>query len=158
MRNPFARVSDPGEFVTSPGNRYETEYTSVIEKDGSISLKESGKIDLQVRIESFRDSTDMAFILNRLKVGDVSVLNQKVPMYGDFENAPKSLFEAMDMLQRGEDEFMKLDKDVRAAYGDSFRAWLLDAGSDSWYKAMAPYFEKESESVSDVKEVHSDES
>ena len=98
MRNEFAKVFDPNSFSTNPGDRYHTIYSPKIKQNGIIQLVESGKEDIQEMIDSFRDSTDMAFIVNRLMAGDTSVLNQAPAMYGDFTDMPKTYAEALQMV------------------------------------------------------------
>ena len=89
MRNPNARV--PLEFEpTCSGDRYHIDYQPIIE-DGCIQLVESGRTDIQALIDSYADSCDMSLILQRLSIGDTSVLNPKTPMFGDFTACPSSL-------------------------------------------------------------------
>lgn len=138
MRNPKAAVSDPNEFVSDPGSRIHTLYSSKVLKNGIIELTPSGSEDIQEKIDSYRDSTDMAFIIHHLLAGDESVLYQKSAMYGDFTKAPESLAEAQQMLIDGEAAFMQLPLETRQKFDNNFRAWLFQAGSEGWIKAMQP--------------------
>lgn len=153
MRNEFAKVSDPNSFSTNPGERYHILYSPKIRQDGTIALVECGKEDIQEMIDSFRDSTDMNYIVNRLMAGDDSVLNQKVPMYGDFTEMPKSYAEALQMVIDAKENFYKLPLDVRSQFDNDYMQWFATAGSDPWLEKMSPVLPDsspiESEVVSD---------
>lgn len=154
MRNKNAVVSDPNSFVTDPGSRYHIIYDPVVKPDGTIVLEESGKDDIQEFIDSFRDQTDMTFILKRMALGDLSVLTQKTPMYGDFTNMPKTYAEALQLVMDAEKQFMLLPLDVRNKFDNDYRKWFATSGSDVWMESMAPVLpQKETE-----EEVKSDES
>lgn len=136
MRNPEARVSDPNEFVCDPGSPIRPVYSGKVMKDGKIELTETGTEDIQEKIDSYRDTCDMAFILRQLALGDTSVINAKDPMYGDFTKAPSSLMEAKQMMIDGEAAFMKLPLEVRNEFENNFMNWLFSAGTEEWVKKM----------------------
>lgn len=139
MRNKKARVPDPNEFFSNPGERYHIEYTSKVLPDGTIELVESGKMDIQEYIESFKESTDMHYILSELQKGNVSVLDQRTPSYGDFTEAPGSMAEFQQRLIDGERAFMQLPLDVRNAYDNDLWQWMNDTGSEKWMKVMSDF-------------------
>lgn len=136
MRNKNAKVSDPNSFVTCAGSRVKTVYSSKVLPTGEIMLTPSGKEDIQDYINSFRETTDMSFILHELALGNTSVLNQKQMMYGDFTEVPESLAEAQQMLIDGEAAFYKLPLDVRQQFDNNFRNWLFTSGQPEWIKKM----------------------
>lgn len=138
MRNKYAVVSDPNSFVTDPGSRYHIIYDPVVKSDGTIVLEESGQDDIQEYIDSFRDQTDMSFILQRMALGDLSVLSQKTPMYGDFTNMPKTYAEALQLVLDSEKKFMQLPLEVRNLFDNDYRKWFATSGSDEWMQKMAP--------------------
>lgn len=136
MRNKNACVSDPNSFVTSSGDRYHHIFSPIVCPDGTITLVESGKEDIQEYINSFRDQTDMSYILQRMAAGDTSVLNQKEPMFGDFTNMPTTYAEALQLVMDREAQFMKLPVDVRNKFDNDFRKWFAQSGSEDWFKKM----------------------
>lgn len=138
MRNPNARVSDPHDFITDAGSNIHKLYNPRVYKDGRIELEENGEEDIQEMIDSYRDSTDMSFILHQLAIGNTSVLNQKSPMYGDFTQVPKTLAEAQQMLIDGEAAFMQLPLDTRQRFDNDFHKWLFESGSAEWLQKMSP--------------------
>lgn len=149
MRNPKAKVSDPNKFFTSHGSRYHNLYSSKVCPDGTIKLMPAGKEDIQAIINSYKDSTDIAYILSELSRGNTEVLNRGNAMYGDFTDAPKSLAEALQIMIDGEAAFNKLPLDVRQSFDNNFRNWLFTNGSDDWNSKMSKIIEK-IEKVDDV--------
>ena len=136
MRNPNAKVSDPNEFFTCPGEKMHTIYSAKLMEDGTILLKKTDEEDIQAKIDSYRDQTDMAYVLRQLMLGDTSVLTQKEPMYGDFTQMPKNMLEAMQLMIDGEKAFYELDLETRQKFDNNFRQWMIDAGSPEWCKKM----------------------
>lgn len=136
MRNEKARVSDPKDFVTNPGNDEKVIYSSKVLDDGSIILTPSGKQNVKEYINSFVDQTDIAYIIRQLQLGDTSVLNSRTPMYDDFTGAPKDLRQAMQIMLDGERAFYDLPLDTRQKFDNDFRKWLVSAGSDDWAVKM----------------------
>ena len=145
MRNKNAMVSDPNDFFTCSGDKFRIIFSPVIQPDGSIELVESGKDDIQEMIDSYRDQTDMAYILQRMAMGDSSVLNQKEPMYGDFTQLPKTYAEALQLVIDREKQFMQLPLDVRKAFDNDFKKWFAQSGSEEWYQKMSSVIQKEEE-------------
>lgn len=136
MRNKNAKVSDPNKFVTSSGEKFHINYSPKVLPDGRIELIESGKEDISEYINSFRDSTDMAFILNRLAMGDTSVLNKSIPTYGDFTEMPKTYAESLQLVIDSKKKFYELPLDVRNKFDNDYQKWFVTAGSDVWIEKM----------------------
>lgn len=138
MRNKFAEVSDPNSFVTDPGDPIHIIYSPKVLDDGSVVLFESGKENIQDLIDSYEDSCDISIIMKRLEMGDTSVLSQKVPMYGDFTQFPKTYAEALQRVIDAQNDFDRLPLDVRNSFENDYMRWLASAGSDDWLEKMKP--------------------
>ena len=133
MRIPNARV--PLEFEPScSGDRYHIDYQPIIE-DGCIQLVESGRTDIQAVIDSYADSCDMSLILQRLSLGDTSVLNPRTPMFGDFSSCPSTLAGILNLKLEAQRVFDHLDPAVRDQFVD-FNDWLAASGSQDWLTKM----------------------
>lgn len=145
MRNVHAKVSDPNSFSTCHGSSEHIIYSAKVMDDGTIKLKEAGKENIQQKIDSFRDSTDMAYILHRLAQGDTSVLNQKQPMFGDFTKTPKNLAETLQMHIDAENAFYKLPLEVRSKFDNDFNKWFSSAGTERWLENMG--YEKKEQDI-----------
>lgn len=143
MRNKNAKVSDPNSFVSDPGDRIHKIYAPRVNPDGTIDLVEAGQEDLQALYDSYRDQCDMAFIVNRLMMGDLSVLSQKEPFYADLTQFPKTYAEALQLVIDAEANFLKLPLDVRQQFDNDYRQWFAQAGSETWYNKMDSVLIKE---------------
>ena len=135
MRNPKAKIVDPNIYHSCPGDTYHIEYSAQILSNGNILLKESGKEDIQAKIDSYREQTDMAYILRQLMLGDTSVLRDGA-MYGDFTVMPNNMLDAMQLMLDGERAFYELDLETRQKFDNNFRQWMISAGSEEWLKKM----------------------
>lgn len=147
MRNKNAKVSNPNDFVTDPGSPDRVLYSAKVQPDGSLKIVECGKEDLQAKIESFRDSTDMNYILKQLALGNVGVLAVHPGQYGDFTQQPKTMAEALQLQIDAENAWYRLPVDIRAKFDHDLNKWLVTAGSEEWNKAMFP---EKSNSLNDI--------
>lgn len=137
MRNPNAVVSDPNSFTSNSGESFHVRYSPRVLENGQLKLVESGKDDIKAMINSFRDSTDMSFILQRLAVGDTSVLNHRPGMFGDFTQMPTTYAEALQLVIDGRREFNALPLDVKNAFNNDFRQFLATAGTPEWHEKLS---------------------
>lgn len=137
MRNPNAAVSDPNSFVSHSGDQFHVNYSPRVLESGELKLVESGKDDIKQMINSFRDSTDMSFILQRLAVGDSSVLSQRPGMFGDFTQMPTTYAEALQLVIDGRREFDALPLDVKNSFNNDFRQFLASAGTPEWNEKLS---------------------
>lgn len=150
MRNKNARVPDPNKIFSCAGNRFHIEYRPVVNDDGTITLIESGKMDIQEYIQSFKDSCDMNYIIKQLQLGNIDVLNQKKALFGDFTDAPKTMAEFQQRLIDGQKAFYNLPVDVRNKYDHDLMKFLADIGSDNWINNMRDFLPKVEEKENEV--------
>lgn len=136
MRNLNARVPIPSDFFTCPGDLMKPVLSGKLMPDGTIKLTAVDQIDIKAEINSHACTCDMAYILSRLKVGDVSVLSAKEGAYGDFTVFPKTYAEMLQLVQSGEDAFNSLPLDVRASFDNDLNKWFATIGSDDWSEKM----------------------
>lgn len=129
MRNINAKVSDPKVFVTCAGDRYHTIYSPKVLENGTIELVETGKDDIQEYIDSQREQTDIHYIMQRLQLGDTSVLTNREPMYGDFTKFPKTQAEILQLMIDAKHEFEHLPLDVRNKFDGDFNKWFVSLGN-----------------------------
>lgn len=137
MRHPDASVRDPNSFVSSSGDLFHVRLAPRVLEDGTLKLVESGKDDIKSMINSFRDSTDMSFILNRLAVGDTSVLDQRPALFGDFTQMPTTYAEALQLVIDGRRQFDALPLDVKNSFNNDYRQFLATAGTDEWSQKLS---------------------
>lgn len=138
MRNKNAKVPDPNSFVTNPGSPERILYSAKVKVDGSIDVVPSGKENIQDKIESFRDQTDMCYILKQIALGNADVLNVHPGQYGDFTKAPASMAEALQLQIDAQKAWYDMPVELRAKFDHDLNKWLVTAGSEDWNEKMFP--------------------
>lgn len=136
MRHKHSRVSDPNTFFSSPGEHFKQIFSSRLNPDGTVSLSSSGRVNVQAEIDSHLAETDMALIVAKLQRGDISVLNSKQAMYGDFTTLPTTFSEAYDLVLRSESAFEALPVEVKSKFDNSRAKWFSTIGTPLWYERM----------------------
>lgn len=136
MRNPNARVPTSSDFFTCSGDLMKPVLSGKLMPDGTIKLSEVDQIDIKAEINSHASTCDMAYILSRLRQGDVSVVNVTPGVYGDFTQFPKSYAEMLQLVLSGEEAFGALPLDVRSKFDNDVSKWFATIGSDDWRSAM----------------------
>lgn len=132
MKIPKGHVFQP----SYQGELFHILYKSKVSKNGDIELVEDGKEDIKEKINSWRDQTDMAYILRQMALGDTSVLNRSPGSYGDFTKMPNTMQEMLQLRIDAERAFYELPLDVRNNFDNDVSRWLATAGSEEWTKKM----------------------
>lgn len=95
--------------------------------DGTITkLVSVGEENIQDRIEAEAPYTDINYMLNRLSLGDISVLSQKRPMYGDFTGLPSDPIEALNLVHQSEFAFSQLSSEEKLKFNNDWKRWFAD--------------------------------
>lgn len=136
LRNPNAQIPKISDLLSSSGDLFKPVLSGKLMADGTIKLSEVDRIDIKAEINSHASTCDMAYILSRLKVGDISVINQREGAYGDFTVFPKTYAEMLQLVQAGEDAFDSLPVDVRSQFDNNINKWFASIGSDDWCEKM----------------------
>lgn len=124
-------------FVPScPGERWKIEYEPIVQADGTIELRESGKTDLQEFYDSQAASCDMALIISRYLNGDRSVLEQRQGAYFDATNVPSTYAEMLQTVISGQRSFEALPIEIKQRFNNDFNQWFASAGTDDWKLKM----------------------
>lgn len=84
MRNPFSRIPQPRECTSNHGESVKIIYRGRYKDDGTVELVKSDELDIQKEINSYSGLCDLRYLMQRFNCGDVSVMQQGNPMYGDF--------------------------------------------------------------------------
>lgn len=124
------------EFLSNPGNPIKTVFAPAPGENGTIRLKATGKRNTDEEIQSHLESTDMRFILSRLGAGDVSVLQARKPMYGDFTGTPSTLADVYALYNNMHSKFEALPDEVKDKFGNSFEEFCQTAGSQDWFQKV----------------------
>lgn len=133
----FKTLYDDHERVNQePGSRERILYSPVFDKQGRMSLEETGRENLYDYIQSHADSVDIHVILKQFEQGDVSVLSRVQGAYGDFTQMPKTFAEALNTMVAAEQYFMSLPVDVRAQFGHNFNQFIASMDSPDFTSRM----------------------
>lgn len=123
-------------FNCCPGEHLRPLYKSQIMKDGSIKLHDAGYQDTDAFIESFRESCELKTLIKRYEAGDLQALMQVNTFDGDFSMMPNNLGQALEILQTAQSAFDYLPKQTKDAYGNDYKKWIQDYGSDAFMKSI----------------------
>lgn len=136
MSNFETRYRPQRHFYSGHGDPVKVLYSPEFDKQGVMTLKESGRENLYDYIQSHRDSVDIHKILQRFEEGDVAALSKVQGQFGDFSQFPKTYAEMLNQVIEGENAFNNLPLDIREKFGHSFQQWLATAGSAEWSEKM----------------------
>lgn len=118
------------------GERYRTEYAPIVNDDGTITLVEDGKTDLQEMYDVQAAGCDMSLIVQRYLSGDYSVLSRAQGVYIDTTVYPKSNAELLQKVIDGQRYFDSLSPDIKSRFDNDFNQWFAGAGSEQWLRNM----------------------
>lgn len=125
---------------SEPGDPIKTIYSPIVNEDGSISLKPSGKENLQDRIQSFAAECDINTLVARFAAGDLTALNKSQGMYGDFTDMPKTYAEFLQLQIDSKKYFDSLPVEVKHKFDDDSNKFLAQAGSKEWFEIMSSMY------------------
>lgn len=135
------------EFVTkyqkervrsNAGSRMQPQYKMTVNKEtGAHELKQKGEINLYAQIQSFKNSTDVNYILEKFARGDESALSKVQGVYGDFTEMPKTLAELSQRVLDARTLFDNLPLDVREQFDFNPSVFFASIGSDKFNAIFA---------------------
>lgn len=151
FRTQYDRISS----IAPSGDRYQNVYKMKLNK--ITGLKEltltSERTDLVEFINSFAESADIHTIIAKFQNGDLSVLNQKNPVYADFSNFPTNIADAYNFILEQQNAFNDLPVETREKFDFSFDKYISTAGSIDWLKNLGYVKEKEAEIPKESEEI-----
>lgn len=124
------------KIVSNPGSRYKPVYAPKVKKDGTIEVVPAGVEDFDAYINSFKEQTDIAFIIAKLNQGDTSVLQKHVGLYGDFTHMPSTFAEVLQLQIDAQRAFDSLSPDVKRKFDNDVNKFIAGAGSKEWFDTM----------------------
>lgn len=135
MRNPNSRIIDPNDIHTCHGSVDRQLYTSKVMPDGTIKLTPSGKQNLKEYINSFAEQTDINSLIQRVKLGDTSVLRNG--SFGDFSEMPRTYADFLQLQIDGKKAFDSLPLETKNAFDNNYHLWLATSGTEDWLRKMS---------------------
>lgn len=121
----------------NPGNPVKVLYSPKFATDGSMELVEAGKENLYDYIQSHKESVDINVILKRFAKGDVTALQRRQAMFGDFSDAPATYAEALNSMIVAEQYFNSLPLETRAKFNHNFHTFLVSLDRPDFPDMMA---------------------
>lgn len=99
------------------GSRFADKMCAVVDSRGNRHLEKVGETDIYQLIQSFRDSTDLQRILERvMQSGDVSLLQKAQGIYADITGLPCEPRVAHDLLNHAKFAYESLDQRMKVMY------------------------------------------
>lgn len=123
MRRSFDYLSREEQF-TSPGNCRKPLYSPVYGDDGRLILECTGYKDTDLEISSFREQTDIAYIISRINAGDSSVLPDPNALYADVTDLPNTPIGMVNFLDGLRRQFDSLPAETRELFDNSFSRFV----------------------------------
>lgn len=130
-------------FISNAGSPEKITYEPYYDERGNLELKETGKINQYMDIQSHADSVDIDLIVARYRAGDKDALNKAQGFYADVSGMPKSMVDILNLGIKGEAAFASLPLDVRSRFDNNFAQFIATAGSKEWYDKLGVIDEKE---------------
>lgn len=100
--------------TSSAGSSLRELFIPFFDEDGHLCIKDSGVFDVQEQIDANSDFCDINALVSRYEAGDISALNRRQGMFGDFTSAPDSYRQALEIVQNFNSVFNDLGADQRA--------------------------------------------
>lgn len=121
-----SNVGDPVHIIFSPE----------FDRQGRMTLVETGRENIYDFIQSHRDSVDIHVLLTKFQNGDASALSRTQGTYGDFTAFPKTYAEMLNVVIAGEQYFNSLPVEERAKYDHSYERFI--ASLDNLLQGKSP--------------------
>lgn len=135
----YSTVKLPEKKPTPSGDEFLEVFQEEITKEGKKELVHVGNTNIYDKIQEGREDTEIANIMKRLALGDLSVLRQQQPQYIDSTTLPKTLMEANNIVIKAKQEFEKMPKEVKEKFDNDCELYVNTMGSKEWLEKMAPY-------------------
>lgn len=132
----FCDEKKAAEFATCPGSPLHAIYKPVVGKDGIIELEISGYENTDEKIASYEESCDIHTLIKRFNEGDLTALNKRQGMYGDFTNMPKNMAEMLQLQIDAKLAFNSLDVETKKKFDNDVNKFLATAGTEEWTKNL----------------------
>lgn len=123
MRRKSDYLSRDEQFTCS-GNCRKPLYSPVYGDDGQLVLECTGYKDTDLEISSYREQTDMAYIISRINAGDTSVLPDPNALFADVSDLPNTPIGMVNFLDGLRRQFDSLPAETRERFDNSFSRFV----------------------------------
>lgn len=140
------RMTNELRYRCCSGNGIKKQYQLHIDDKGCHCLVCTGEHDLYAEIQSYKESTDLATLLNGIDPNAVlgasstyttqDVLNSPI---SDYSVLPKTLGGMFNLVREGENIFNGLPREVRAEFNNSVKVFASQFGTPQFFEIMQKY-------------------
>ena len=119
------------EIIPAPtGAATEPEY--MLNTDGCGKLEQVGERRSYELIQSYKQETDINYLVQKYMSGDTSVLQRVQGLYTDITDAPESLIEAQERIKTAERIYNTLPEEAAKAVGNAANMldWLINKADE----------------------------
>ena len=117
------------EQFTCSGSCRKPLYSPVYGDDGRLALECTGYKDTDLEISSYREQTDMAYIISRINAGDTSILPDPNALYADVTDLPNTPIGMVNFLDGMRRKFDSLPAEIRETFDNSFSRFIAGVPS-----------------------------
>lgn len=143
FRHQYNRKKDE-RFFTDTGS---PEYNAYIaDEEGNPVV--SGVSNLYDEIQSHRESTELAVLLQRYMQGDETALNQLQGVYEDVVDYPRTFAELYQRVHDAEESFNSLPSELRGIFENSPVSFWQSMGTPEFNNRINEYEEKRKQKAS----------
>lgn len=129
----FRTVYDRVRIFSAPGERDIPQYKLHVDPETGVrDLKQYGKIDGYAKIQSYKDSCDVNYIIERFANGDTTALERVQGVYGDFTHMPRTMAELSQRVLDAEQMFYQLPLEVREKFNHDPSQFFAQIGTDRY--------------------------
>ena len=101
-------------------------WRSVILKDGDVMLKPDGVRELDLEIQSYRDSCDLNIIIKRFLNGDLNAIpDPSKAVFADLMDMPQTRMQVLQSVIDAQRAFEQLPLDVRQKFNNSWEQFYV---------------------------------
>lgn len=117
FRTKYEKLEKP--IFSNPGSELSDDYAYDYKKDGTKELKIVGHTNIQEKINSWKDYTSLALMVERFTEGDEEALNRVKGFYADMTDMPKTYMEMIERVEKCKEAFNSLDSDIKEKFDNN---------------------------------------
>lgn len=155
----YSEMNNNHVYITESGSQLQNEYGYEIDSYGRKVLVKTGETNLYQKIQEQLEETKIENILRRAMAGDNSVFRPE-GIYADLTEMPSNLLEARQSMQKLENVWQELPKELKAKYNYDLDQFIGQSGSEQWLRDMGLLKEQPKETITpktETKEESKDE-
>ena len=147
----YSHIDRPKTVPSPNGTELLDTYTEQI-KDGIKTIIKTGKTNVYDKIQASLEGTKIENVLQRLSVGDLSVLREAEPTFIDCTEMPKTMQEAQNLILKCKNEFETFPKEIKEKFDYSVDKYIEEMGTEKFYKKIGAFNDLANEKLANITE------